>query len=214
MTITWYGHSCFKILNSGGQLAIIIDPFDKGIGLNPPRSAADIVLVTYDHPDHNNIKTIAGQPIIVNSPGEYEIKGVKIIGLSSFHDKKFGQEKGGNIIYLIELDKIRLCHLGDFGQENLTNEQIEAIGQIDILMIPIGGVFTIGAREALKISEQLEPSIIIPMHYKLPGLKVKLGDLRDFLKERGVDKKTAVDKLTLKKKDLAGKEMEIVVMKT
>lgn len=213
MTITWYGHSCFKILNSGGQLTIIIDPFKKGLGLNPPRSAADIVLVTHNHPNHNNIQTIAGQPFVINSPGEYEIKGVKIIGLSGFHDNKLGQEKGKNTIYLIEIDKIQLCHLGDLGQENLTDEQIEAIGSVDVLMLPVGGADALGAKEALKVSEQLEPKIIIPMHYKLPGLKVNLAGLDNFLKEIGIEKKTALDKLTLKKKDLTGKEMEVVVMK-
>jgi len=213
MTITWYGHSCFKIINQGGHLTIITDPFDKNIGLNPPRGTADILMVSHEHNDHNNIKAISNSPFIINNPGEYDIKGVRIIGCSSFHDKKQGEERGLNTIYLIKMDKIRLCHLGDFGQEKLTDKQLEAIGNVDILMIPVGGIYTINAQEAAKIAKQIEPRLIIPMHYKMPNLKIHLDDLSEFLKEIGLEKKTAVDKLTLKKKDLIGKEMEVVVFK-
>ena len=213
MTISWYGHSCFKITNQGGRLTIITDPFDKSIGLNPPRGNADIVTISHDHYDHNNIQAISGHPFVVDGPGEYEIKEVKIIGCLSYHDKKQGQEKGLNTIYLMEVDKIRICHLGDLGQERLTEKQLEAVGQVDILIIPVGGAYTIGPAEAVKVVEQTEPHLIIPMHYKLPGLKIKLAGLADFLKEMGLDKKMAVDKLTLKKKDLIGKEMEVVVFK-
>lgn len=213
MTISWYGHSCFKITNQGGHLTIITDPFDKSIGLTPPRASADIVTVSHDHSDHNNIKAISGQPFIINGPGEYEVKGVRTIGVSSFHDKKQGEERGLNTIYVIELDKIKICHLGDFGQERLENGQLEIIGQADILMIPIGGTYTIDASEAVKIAEQIEPHLIIPMHYKLPNLKINLAGLPEFLKEMGLEKKSAVDKITLKKKDLVGKEMEVVVFK-
>jgi len=213
MTISWYGHSCFKITNQGGHLTIITDPFDKSIGLTPPRGNADIVTISHDHYDHNNVKAISGQPFIIKGPGEYEIKGIRIVGCSSFHDKKQGQERGLNTIYLIELDRIKICHLGDFGQERLENGQLETIGQVDILIIPIGNTYTIGASEAVKIAEQIEPHLIIPMHYKLPNLKIDLAGLGEFLKEMGLEKKSAVDKLTVKKKDLIGKEMEIVIFK-
>ena len=214
MTISWYGHSCFKITNQGGHLTIITDPFDKKIGLNPPRCSADIITVSHDHNDHNNVKTITGVsdsgPFIVNSPGEYEIKGIGIVGCSSFHDK---EEKESNIIYSIEVDKIRICHLGDLGQEKLTDKQLEAIGQVDILMIPVGGKFTIGVKQAVKVINQVETNIIIPIHYKLPGLKINLDDVKVFLKEMGLNGEPAVDKLTIKKKDLADKEREVVIMK-
>ncbi len=213
MTITWYGHSCFKITNQGGHLTIITDPFEARIGLRPPRGAADIVTVSHDHYDHNNINSVSGTPFIIDGPGEHEIKGIRIIGLASFHDQAQGQERGTNTIYLIEVDKIRVCHLGDFGQERLDNGQLETIGQVDVLMIPVGGIYTIGAKEAVKIAEQIEPHLIIPMHFKLPGIKIDLTGLGEFLKEMGLNKKPTVDKLTLKKKDLANKEMEIVVMR-
>ena len=213
MTISWYGHNGFKITNQGGHLTIITDPFDKSIGLTPPRGNADIVVVSHGHYDHNNIKAISGAPFIIDGPGEYEIKGVSIKGLVGFHDQKQGEERGLDTIYLIELDDLRICHLGDLGQPRLTDEQIEEIGEVDILLIPVGGVYTIDARQAVEIAEQLEPSLIIPMHYKIPGLKIGLDSADKFLKEMGIGKKPAVEKLTLKKKDLADKEMEVVVMK-
>jgi len=216
MTINWYGHSCFKITNQGGHLTIITDPFDKKVGLNPPRCSADIVTVSHNHYDHNNVGAITSsfgsesKPFIVNSPGEYEIKDIVIVGCFSFHDK---ERKEPNIIYLMEVDKIRICHLGDLGQEKLTDRQLDRIGEVDILMIPVGGIYTIGAKQAVKIVNQVEPNIIIPIHYKLPGLNIDLDDVKGFLKEMGLNGQTTVDKLTLKKKDLAGKEMEVVVMK-
>ena len=213
MTISWYGHSCFKISNQGGHSIIITDPFDKKIGLTPPRGNADVVTISHDHYDHNNIKAISGELFVVNGPGEYEVKGIRITGISSYHDKKQGEERGLNTIYLIEVDDIKICHLGDMGQEKLTDKQLESIGDVDILMIPVDGVYTLNAREAVKIVKQIEPRIIIPMHYKLPGLTEKLDDVKDFLKEIGLNGQSTVDKLTLKKKDLTGKEMEVVVMK-
>jgi len=214
MIINWYGHSCFKITNQGGRLIIITDPFDKKIGLNPPRCSADIVTVSHQHYDHNNVSAITGmessQPFIIDSPGEYEIKGVSIVGCRSFHDK---EKKEQNIIYLMEIDRIRVCHLGDLGQDKLEDKQIEKIGNVDVLMIPVGGNYTIGAKRAVKIINQVEPSIVIPIHYKLPGLKINLDDVKEFLKEMGLNGIAPVDKLTVKKKDLLGKQIEVVVMK-
>ena len=213
MTITWYGQSCFKITNQGGHLTIITDPFDKKIGLIPPRGNADIVTVSHDHFDHNNIEAISGDPFIIETPGEYEVKGIRILGVSGYHDNVKGKDKGSNTMYLIKIDDLKICHFGDIGQEKLTDKQLESISDVDILMIPVGGVYTINAKEAVKIIKQIEPNIIIPMHYKLPGLTEKLDDVKDFLKEIGLNGQEAVDKLTLKKKDLINREMEVVVMK-
>jgi len=214
MIINWYGHSCFKITNQGGRLIVITDPFDKKIGLNPPRCGADIVTVSHQHYDHNNTKVITGMegsnPFIIDGPGEYEIKGVSIVGYNSFHDK---EKKENNIIYSMEIDKIKICHLGDFGQDKLSDKQIEKIGNVDILMIPVGGNYTIGAKRAAGIVNQIDPGIVIPIHYKIPGLNIKLNDVKDFLKEMGLNGVIPVDKLTVKKKDLIGKAMEVVVMK-
>ena len=212
MTITYYGHSCFKITNQGGHVTIVTDPFDKKIGLKPPHISADIVTVSHFHYDHNNIKAIKGEPFIVDGPGEYEIKGIKIKGISSFHDNNKGKEKGLNTIYVIEVDGIKVCHLGDLGQKHLFNSQIEELSQIDVLMIPVGGIYTINGKEAIEIINQIDPKIVIPMHYLLPKLTIKLDPLEKFLKEVGLSSIKPVDKLILKKKDLKENEAKIIVM--
>lgn len=213
MTIQWYGQSCFKINSPGGHLTVVTDPFDKSIGLTPPRISADIVTVSHDHFDHNNIKTVSGDPFVINMPGEYEVKGVKIIGVNSFHDNEQGKERGSNTIYLIEMDDLTVCHLGDFGEETLSPNQLEALNTVNILIIPVGGVYTIDASKAGKIIKQVEPNIVIPMHYKIKGLKVDLDGVDKFTKEMGMEKTTPVNKFTVKKKDLNSKKMEVVLMK-
>ncbi len=213
MIINWYGHSCFKITEQGGRLTIVTDPFAKSIGLTPPRISADIVTVSHQHHDHNNVKTLSGEPFVIDSPGEYEIQGVKITGCLSFHDQNKGKDRGENTIYLIETEKIRLCHLGDLGQKKLSDKQLEIIGEVDILMTPVGGIYTIDAAEAAQIAKQLQPSLIIPMHYKVPGLKIELEKLDKFLKEMGINGDKPIEKLNIKKKDLADKKMQVVMFK-
>lgn len=211
MTINWYGHSCFKITNAGGQLVIFTDPFDKKIGLNPPRGNADLILVSHDHEDHNNVKALSGEPFVINSPGEYGVKGINIVGVYGFHD---AEEKELITIYTIVIDKIKICHLSDLGQNRLTDKQVEKIGSVDILLIPVGNKgHTIGASQAVKIIEQIGPQIVIPMHYNLSGVKVDLDGVDKFLKEMGQEEKEAVNKLTLKKKDLIDGKTEVIIMK-
>ena len=211
MNIIWYGHSCFKIQSK--DLTLITDPFDKSVGLRPPSCRADIVTVSHQHYDHNNTAALKGDPFIIDGPGEYEIKGISIQGVSSFHDNCQGAERGTNTIFVIGMEGIRICHLGDLGQDSLTNDQLEKIGPIDILMIPVGGVFTIGWEKADGIISQIEPRIIIPMHYKISGLNIKIDTIDKFAHERGVSKKEAVGKLSIKKKDLPQEEAEMVIMK-
>ncbi len=210
MKITWHGHSCFKIMTK--NITIVSDPFNKDIGLKPPRCETDIVTISHDHYDHNNVSTLRSSPFIVKGPGEYELKEVTIQGTDSFHDVKQGEERGLNTIFIIEAEDIRVCHLGDLGQKELTSEQLETLGEIDILMIPVGGVYTINSEVATAIINQVEPKIVIPMHYKIPGLKIKLHSVDAFLKEVGV-KKEVLDQLVVKKKDLLKEEMRVVVMK-
>lgn len=188
------------------------DPFNKEIGLTPPRSQANVVTVSHNHYDHNNREALSGDPLVIDGPGEYEIKGVEIKGIFSFHDDKEGKERGVNTIYTITIEGIKICHLGDLGQAKLTAEQLGKIDGADILMVPVGGVYTIDEETVADVINQIEPSIVIPMHYKIPGLAEKIGGVDVFLKEMGIAKKDAVDKLTLKKKDLQ-ENMEVVVMK-
>jgi len=227
MQIIWYGQACFQIISSrqkNDQVNIVIDPFSEEIGLRLPKLEADIVLTSHDHSGHNNIKAVSGNPFLISSPGEYEIKGVYIQGIDSWHDFFQGKERGNNTIYIIETEEIKLCHLGDLGQKELTNEQLEKIGQVDILMIPVGGVYTISAKEAIKIISQIEPKITIPMHYALPKLKiqrahkllcapVKLDNLDKFLKTIGIKSIEPLNKLSIKKKDLSEEEAKIIVLK-
>jgi len=216
MQIIWKGQSCFQVITNQGknhQINIIIDPFDETVGLRVPKLEADILLVTHQHHDHNNVKTVSGDPFLIEGPGEYEVKEVFIQGISSFHDSSLGKERGLNTIYTIESEDIRLCHLGDLGQKELTSEQIEKIGEIDILMIPVGGIYTISAKEAVKIMSQIEPKIVIPMHYSIPKLKIKLDGLEKFLKTVGLKKLEPLPKLTIKKKDISPEEAKIIALK-
>ncbi|MDO8424322.1 MAG: MBL fold metallo-hydrolase, partial [bacterium] len=141
-----------------------------------------------------------------------EVKNVYIRGISSWHDNQGGKERGENTIYTIETEDLKICHLGDFGQNELTDEQLETIGEVDILMVPVGGVYTIETKEALKVMSQVEPKITLPMHYALPKLKVKLDGVDKFLKAVGVKSMEPLPKLTIKKKDLSAEEARIVVL--
>ncbi len=221
MVIVWYGHSCFQISSQG--VNIIIDPYDATIGLKVPNLRADILLVTHNHHDHNNLKAVEGEPFLITGPGEYEIKRVTVRGISSFHDNSQGSQRGKNNIYLIETEEIRICHLGDLGQKELSKEQLDLINAPDVLMIPVGGTYTIDGSEAAKITNQIEPKIVIPMHYKIPGLSLPLESVDNFLKEFVVEKKESQLKIILKKKDLPARScysvaggpsegMEVVVM--
>jgi len=221
--ITWAGQSCFQILVSNSkdiQVYIVIDPFDEKIGLKLPNLNADILLVTHDHYDHNNVDDIkpssagGGNPFLIKGPGEYEVKGVFIQGIPSFHDNQEGRERGNNTIYTIETEGMRICHLGDLGQKQLTDEQLDKIGTVDILMIPVGGTYTISSAEAPKVIGQIDPKIVIPMHYSLPKLKVDLEDVNKFLKAMGKNSSEGVDKLIVKLSTLPKDgQTEIVVLK-
>jgi len=213
MVITWYGQSCFKI--QSGDLVVVTDPFSKDVGLTPPRFKADVIAVTHEHHDHNNTDSIPEGAFIVRGPGEYEIKGIAITGIPTFHDASQGKERGRNTVYAIEMEEMRLVHLGDFGEEKIRPETLEALGEVDILFLPVGGTYTIDAETAAEVVSAIEPKIVIPMHYAIPGLKVKLDGVEAFLKEMGAAKTAAEDRLTLKKKDLLEDESaRVIVLKT
>lgn len=215
MYIISHGQSCFQISTSkdkNHQTSIVIDPFDNKTGLRIPSLEADILAITHHHHDHNNTATVKGSAFLVDGPGEYEIKGVFVQGFSAFHDNKEGKERGQITIYTFEIEDMKLCHLGDLGQSELTSEQLEEIGVVDILMIPVGGVYTINGEQAVKIINQIQPRIVIPMHYHLPKLKIKLDNLNKFLKAIGQKAIEPQKKLTIKKKDLPLEKTEIVIL--
>jgi len=213
MVIQWYGHSCFKL--QSGNLVIVIDPFSKEIGLTPPRFRADIVLITHDHYDHAGAQSLTGEPFIISGPGEYEVKGIYVEGIETFHDKSRGRERGMNTVYVIELEDLRVAHLGDFGEGEMRHETLEKIGDIDILLIPVGGTYTIDGKEAARLVKEIEPRFVIPMHYKIPGLAIKLEGPEIFLKEMGAENVEAQDHFTVKKRDIGEEEKtEVVVLKS
>jgi len=213
MEVIYLGHSSFKF--RGKSVTVVTDPYDpEYVGLKYPKTEADIVTVSHNHPDHNFISIVGGGPFVISQPGEYEIKDVSIFGFYSYHDDKQGAERGKNIIYLIEVDGFRICHLGDLG-ERLSSELIEEIGTADILCIPVGGKVTLGTNEAVELTAQIEPSIVLPMHFNLPGINQKIfGDLNpvdEFLSKMEVEDKTVLDKLSISK-DKLPEETKVVIL--
>lgn len=202
MTFTWFGQSFFKVETQGTVIAI--DPFsrnEKAGFRKVPRFRADMVLVTHDHEDHNNVSALEGEPLVFRGPGEYEAKGIFIEGIASFHDAVGGKERGGNTIFVISAEDLRVVHMGDFGEERLTQEERERIDRVDILLVPVGDHFTIGGKEAVDLIHKLEPKLVIPMHYKLPGLNLPIEGPEKFLKELSA-KPPYEDKLSIRERDL------------
>lgn len=191
---------------------VLIDPFSKEIGLRPPRLSDNIILVTHEHYDHNNISDLTPEQFVIRGPGEYEKSGVYVEGTLSYHDKAEGKERGLNTIYLIRMEDMRLCHLGDFGQQKLTDQQVEAIGDVDVLFIPVGGKYTIDGKEAAEVVKQIEPKIIVPMHYKVPGLNLDIDGPQKFLKEVGI-KPEEVETYRITAKNLPTEETKLIVFK-
>lgn len=214
MNISWYGQSFFEIETSieKEKRRIVIDPFSENLGLKVPKVEADILLISHDHFDHNNKEAVRGNYFLIEKAGEYEVKGVFVKAIPSFHDNSRGKERGENLIFLIEAEDLRVCHLGDIGQKELENGQIEEIGEVDVLMVPVGGKYTISFKEAIKIMSQLEPKITIPMHYNLPKLKVKLDPVDKFLKALGIKSLKPEKKLSIKKEGLSAEEVKIILL--
>ena len=182
MEITWLGHSCFRL--RGKDATIVMDPCDKSTGYNISRPTADIVTVSHEHPAHANVSGVAGSPKVIHGPGEFEVSGVLIQGISTYHDNAKGGEQGKNTAYVVEMDEVRICHLGDLGHLP-TPEQVEELSGVDILFVPVGGGTTIAGAQAAETVSMLEPKLVIPMHYKTPAVKADLEPLDRFLKEIG-----------------------------
>jgi L-ascorbate metabolism protein UlaG (beta-lactamase superfamily) len=199
MEITWLGHSCFRI--RGSHTTIITDPYSPDLGYSLGKPTAHIVTVSHQHPGHSYVSGIGGEPKLVTRPGEYEINGVLIIGMTTFHDTEGGKNRGKNTIYLIEIDEVSICHLGDLGHV-LTTKQVEEIDNIDVLLIPVGGVSTIDAARAAEVVRQLDPKVVVPMHYKTEALKRELDPVDKFLKEMGSKQIEPQPKLSVTKANL------------
>jgi len=220
MDIIPLGHSAFKL--KGKQTTVICDPYDpEMVGLKLPKNhlKAHIVTVSHEHPDHNYTKLIEREDeglavLIFSEPGEYEARGVEVTGIATFHDASEGRERGTNTVFRITVDGVHIVHCGDLGVQ-LTEVQLEQIGDCDILLIPVGGHFTIGPADAVKVVNALEPGIVIPMHYKRTGLNEKnfapLVPVSEFLKEIGKEAVVAQPKLSVTK-DKLPEETQVVVL--
>ncbi|MCX6806720.1 MAG: MBL fold metallo-hydrolase [Candidatus Berkelbacteria bacterium] len=217
MEITWFGQACFSIKSR--EARIVTDPFNDKYGLKVPKGLkADIVTVSHEHFDHNNVAIVEtatqGQkPFIVRGPGEYEANGIEIVGVPSFHDNSQGQERGTNTIYVFKLEEMGVCHLGDLGH-TLSDEELEKLNQVNILLIPVGGIYTLNAEKAAEVINQIEPEIVIPMHYQIEGLVLKnpIDPVDKFLKEVGAEG-IPQEVLKISRNELPSEERKVVVLK-
>ncbi len=209
MDISWLGHSCFRI--KGSKATLITDPYPPELGYALGKPSADIVTVSHQHPAHSYVQGIDGKPRPITGPGEYEINDVLIIGLTTFHDGERGKKRGKNTIYLIEMDDVTICHLGDLGHQ-LSDKQAADLGKIDILFIPVGGHYTIDAAGATSVCDQLKPRVIIPMHYKTNKCTYPIADVDDFLKGKKNVKKLDATEVEFKAAELPS-ESQILGLK-
>jgi L-ascorbate metabolism protein UlaG (beta-lactamase superfamily) len=204
MEISWLGHSCFQV--RGKNVTLVTDPFSPQQG-EPSRLSkinASIVTVSHNHPGHNYVMGVNGNPRVVRGPGEYEISDVLITGVASYHDDKHGKEMGRNTIYMIHMDDLVICHLGDLGH-TLQEEQLEEVADADVLLLPIGGRNTINATQAAEIISQVEPRIVIPMHYRFTAAdepRDASEPLGKFCREMGIEAVNTQPKLVVTRTNL------------
>ncbi|HDS59935.1 MAG TPA: Zn-dependent hydrolase [Thermoplasmatales archaeon] len=179
ITIVWHGHSCFEISNE--NVTLVTDPHDgSSIGIQPPHVKADVVLVSHDHYDHNKVKAVEKETTTVVKGGDTTVRDIRVASYISYHDKEEGKKRGINNIFTFVVDGITFCHLGDLG--HLPDEEtLSAIGQVDVLFVPVGGVFTIDSREALALCKKIKPRVVIPMHYRVSGLSLPIERVEEFL---------------------------------
>lgn len=199
MEIIWLGHSCFRL--RGKDITVITDPFDPGSGYTLGNVSADVVTVSHDSPDHSYVDAIGGNPRVVDGPGEYEIKGAFITGVATRRDSRRGIPKERNTAYLLQVDDLTVCHLGDLG-DSLTAEQAQELNSADILLIPVGGLNTINAAHAAEVIAQIEPKIVVPMHFKTEVTTLDLEPVARFLREMGVPDTAPQPKLVANKGSL------------
>jgi L-ascorbate metabolism protein UlaG (beta-lactamase superfamily) len=211
MEITWYGHACFRLRDR--NITVVTDPYDKTLGLPLPRPKADIVTISHPVPHHNYIAGVKGEFKVIDGPGEYEIGGVFVTGIHLVASQKKGNNAttaAQNNIFVFYMDDLAICHLGDLGHIP-TQNQVEDMGSIDVLLVPVGGQKALSAAQAAEVISLIEPQIVVPMHYSLPGLTIKLDPVDKFLKEMGLTKADTVDTLKLTKANLP-EETQVVLL--
>lgn len=216
MQITYHGHSCFKLKGELGS--VITDPFDeKVVGIPLSRLSGEIVTISHNHDDHNAKDKVKGtakreNPFVIDFPGEYEVGGISVFGTKTFHDQVGGAEKGSNIVYKILIDGLSICHLGDLAHQ-LDEKQIDAIGMVDVLFLPVGGPFSLMTEEAIKVANAISPNILIPMHYSDSAYPsdTRVKPLEQFLQSFGVN--VEPEEKLIVEKDRLPEEMQLVVLR-
>lgn len=214
MKLTFLGHACFLVTASDGT-KIILDPYESGgfggaIGYGPVGEAADIVVVSHEHADHDHVKGVEGSPQVIRGAGAKAAKGIEFKGVATYHDASGGAERGRNTIWRFAVDGVRLCHLGDLGHP-LDQQQIQEIGQVDVLMAPVGGHFTIDASTATAVAASLNPKVIVPMHYKTPKVNFPIAPVDNFLAGKERVRRVASAEVEFSA-DTLPKQTEIVVL--
>jgi L-ascorbate metabolism protein UlaG (beta-lactamase superfamily) len=209
MEITWLGHASFRLRGKDGT--VITDPTPRKVG-GASRLTGTIVTVSHQHPGHNAAQTVGGNPRIISGPGEYEVAGIEIVGVPTFHDAEHGKKRGKNTVYVIELDDIVVCHLGDLGHIP-TTEQLGQMRKIDILLIPVGGDVTIDAAQAVEVISLIEPKIVIPMHYRTGDGESRLDTVDRFLRDMGVTGAEPQARLSVSASNLP-EAMQVIVLES
>ena len=207
MEITWLGHSCFRLRSD--DLVVVTDPFPDSLGLRFGETRALAVTVSHQHPNHSYWQGVQGDPKVLRTPGEYELSGIYIAGAMTPRGEGDPPEKR-NTAYLIEMESLRLCHLGDISGP-LSTQHVEELKPVDVLFLPVGGVCTVGIPQAREMVQTLEPRVVIPMHYGLPGLEVELGGIDLFLREMGLGDLEAQGRLNVSASSLPS-DMRVVVL--
>jgi L-ascorbate metabolism protein UlaG (beta-lactamase superfamily) len=208
LDINWLGHSCFRI--KGKEAVLITDPCNPQTGYSIGKVKADIVTLSHNHPGHSYLDTLEDGYKLIKSPGEYELKSVFITGIATFHDKVDGQERGNNCVYVIEMDGITICHLGDIGHL-LSSKTVEDIGNVGILLMPVGGLSTIDSSVAAEMVRTISPRIVIPMHYKTAAVTRDLEPVDKFLKKLGIMESVPQPKLVINKSTFTESTQVIVL---
>ncbi len=210
MEITWYGHSCFR-LTERNFATVVTDPFDNTVvGYDALKLKAEIVTVSHDAPGHNNVDAVKGTTHPLNGAGEFEIGGVFITAVQTMGNGKKNKDKARNTLYVFDYDGITVAHLGDL-QEAPTQSEVEALGTVNVLLVPVGGGGSLNAAKAAEVVSLLEPNIVIPMHYSTPDAKLNLDSLNKFLKEMGLSKIDAQPSLKITRSGLPD-ETKVVVL--
>src|SRR5947209_16519153 len=207
MEISWLGHSCFQL--RGKNVSLITDPFPPQLGYSLGKINAPIVTISHNHAGHNYVQGVGGHPRVVHGPGEYEISDVLITGVASYHDNKRGAERGRNTIYVIHMDDLVICHLGDLGH-TLQEEQLEEVADADVLLVPISGQHVLNAAQAAEVISQVEPRIVIPMHY--PSGETP-NPLDKFCREMGIEAINSQSKLVITHSTLPAETQVVVLSK-